>query len=282
MKTKKRLSEEIRGLSSMKGLVETYEEMAAFKMQDIRRAIVSSRDYYMGLAKLSEEVGADLNNIKERNDEAVVFLSANEGLYGDILDKVLIDFTEYVKNHPKTNVFVAGTVGESLVSNMFPNIKFTEIPIPDQKNKDLVSQIIKKLINFGKLTLFYGQFESIAYQHSSNKTVSAGELFIKNEVKNNKEQINVMLKYFYEPSVEEISKKFNDQISVGILEQTIEEGKLAQYASRLSHLDTALVNIDRETQKLAKLYKKLNKHINGKKMQLQFLSMKTKKNIQYN
>ena len=79
--------------------MEVYEEIAATKMQRIRKTVTASCDYFEGLAKLSEEVALDLDNAFEgKNKFAAVFLSANTGLYGDIVKKVFYTFVSDIKD----------------------------------------------------------------------------------------------------------------------------------------------------------------------------------------
>lgn len=272
MKTYKQVKADIAAIASMRGLVETYEEMAATKMQAIRSIILASRAYYTGLAHLSDEVGADLTAYRKGDaGEAIVLLSANEGLYGDILDKVFADFVANVRTH-KAAVFVAGKVGKSLLSSLAPDINYTGITLPDGgTTTEQMTEVIRQLVHFSRLTLYYGEFVSIAHQRSNSRTVSAGEVVIEEK---KHWDLSIKLQYFYEPNLDKIAKKFNDDICAGVLQQTIEEGQLAQYASRLMHLDGALSGIDKETGRLIRVSKKLSRHINGKKQQMQYASIR--------
>ena len=54
------LTEALEQTVDLRSLVEVYEETAAEKMKQIRKRILSSREFLEALTKLSSKVGADL------------------------------------------------------------------------------------------------------------------------------------------------------------------------------------------------------------------------------
>ena len=102
MSSIKQIQANIESHLSMRDLVEVYERMAANTMRKIRDAILASREYYHNLAKLSAEVGADLSSVEEIKSKksALVLLSSDDGMYGEIMDKVFGRFLKEIKEHP--------------------------------------------------------------------------------------------------------------------------------------------------------------------------------------
>jgi F0F1-type ATP synthase gamma subunit len=262
----------------MKGLVEIYEEMAATTMRNIRLKIVGSRGYYHSLARLSSEVGADLSliNSEQTQKAALVFLSSDEGMYGDIIDKVFGQFLAKIKESHGVDIFVVGKIGVELMTAIAPNIKYTELKMPKlHDDQNLIKLIEDKIFHYQNVELIFGQFESIARQDASSRTLSSST--IEKASASWGGEIEHRLKFLYEPTVSEIATVFSKQIFGGILEQSLQEGELAKNASRLMHLDQALTNIDKELDTDSSKYKKLKKRITGKKQQLQIAGFRRAK-----
>lgn len=269
MKTFKRIAKDIDDAQAMKGLLEAYEEMAATKMISVRDSIGATRQYYKGLTTLSDEVGADLSHVFESSNEkeAVVLLSANEGLYGDILDKVFAHFVTYIQNN-RGDVYIAGEVGEKMLTDYAPDIKYTSLPIADsEEGLSAIESIRSKLLSYKNIKIFYGEFASIVNQNASMRGMSGAI-----EGDDMDDDVSAQLKYLYEPSLAKISKKFGEEIFIGIWEQTAKESQLAQQASRLMHLDSALTGLDSEMKKLTKRKFKMIKKNEEKKQSLRVRS----------
>ena len=61
--TKRTLYVESQNLKALKTLVETYEELAAMKMQRVRKDVMSSRQFADGLASVLVEVESNYRGI---------------------------------------------------------------------------------------------------------------------------------------------------------------------------------------------------------------------------
>jgi len=257
----------------MKGLVEVYEEMSATTMRNIREAILASRDYYHGLALLSSEVGADLSRLADiqTKRDALIFLASDEGMSGEIIDKVLGQFLLAIKSNANRDIFVAGKVGQDLIKSFAPNISFTPLRIED---------LSQTLCSFHSVEIIFGQFESIARQEPKSRIISAGNITSTSKQWAGAE-IAEQLKYLYEPSIQKISTVFGENIFSGVIEQTIKEGELAKNASRLMHLDQALTNIEGLLTKDQSKYHKLKKRVTSKKQNTQVVGYRSNKVKKY-
>lgn len=249
---------------SMKGLVEVYEEMAASTMREIRDAILANRDYYHHLANLSATVGEDLSLVDgHQNKQALVLFASDEGMYGDIIDKVFALFLHAVKTTANADIFIIGNSGAKLIQTIAPHTKFTLIPVPKS-----TTEIIKQLFIYRSVQLFFGQFQSIANQTPNTRVLTSAT------IESTKAQwagdVTVKLKYLYEPSVTHIADVFAKEIFSGVFEQSFQEGELAKNASRILHLDQALTNIEKKLTLDVKRYQTLQKRVSGKKQQTQF------------
>lgn len=281
MKTVKSIGKEIKDTREMKGLLEVYEEMAATKMQVIRKGVVLSKEYFEGLARISEDVALDFSqNSNSKQKEAALFLSADAGLFGDIVDKILITFVNYAKEN-KVDAFVLGKLGKSLLQTYEPNLNFEFIDLPmdrEENGEESIRRVMETLSSYQKVSIFHGQFQTIATQtvSSSNITGSVmsdlGYSFDKDEIAKRR------IKNIYEPSIGVVGEKFAKEISASIFSQSMKENQLAKYASRLIHLDTALENIDQKLNLFSQERLRMRKKAEQKKQTervSRMLSLKT-------
>lgn len=273
MSNLKNLKQTIDASISMKGLVEVYEEMAASTMRAIREAILGSRDYYHGLAHLSAEVGSDLGALPALGEkkEALVLLSSDQGMYGDIIDRVFVHFLREIKSSHTASVFVAGKTGAELMHILSPDTHFTLLPLP-KLTDEVLPDLIKTLFAYKRVTVFFGQFENIVRQEPNTRTLTAGTLELTKEQWAG--EVKIKLKYLYEPTIERIARVFSEEIFAGVFEQTFKEGELAKSASRLMHLDHALGTIDTTITLAQGKYRKGQKRIAGKKLHTQLSGYK--------
>jgi len=269
MKTYKQLTEEKKDMQEMRGLVEVYEEIAAKKMQAVREAILSSRAFFEGLAKLSEDVGADFSQFLNRVDPgsthsvtAVVFISANEGLYGDIIERVFQAFLSFIKKDG-VDVFVVGRVGAELMDSYAKGISYKKMEIGDDKiDEEEFSQVAKQLLPYKNIVVFYGRFQSIVNQEASSMTIS-GEML--QRLVPEYEDVTKHMRYLYEPTLVDISNIFGNEIMASTLEASVRESQLAKFASRMMNLDVAMERIDEHLIKVGFERLKIHKRSLDKK-----------------
>ncbi len=265
MRSIRKIVTENKETGEIRGLIEAYEEIAAGKMQEIREKILLSRDFFERLANLSSEVGADLESAGlGRSGDVAVFVSAGTGLYGDLIDRIFVGFMDFVKKNPKADKVIIGKLGKEMVSSL-TNIKdYKYYDLYDEEiKKDELSGLIKNLISYKKIYLFYGKFKNIVNQETWTQAISGQVLGdIQQE---NIPETNFL--YLYEPDVDTVSRVFSQEIAGSVFDQTIKESRLAKYASRLMHLDSALEKVD---DKLAALLLEQTKAIkrNSERKQL--------------
>ena len=267
MKTIKIVIKEIGEVLELRGVVESYEEIAAMRMQNIRGDIINSREYFEGLSKLSKEVGVDYNLVNPERDTstATIFISANAGLYGDIIEKTFFLFRDYISKNRSTP-FVIGRRGAELMRDYCPNVAYYSFDLSDDKiEEDKFRDLIVKILKFNNIVVFYGKFLNVVNQ-SAAQTVISGELLKSSEVES--EEKKKRLKFLYEPSLSEISKVMGNEILASIFEAMVRESQLAKYASRLMYLDSSIDRIDNELANFDREKIKIKKRLLDKKQRL--------------
>ena len=245
MVNKKRLRDETEGLMGLRSLVEVYEEVAAMRMQKVRGAVLASRQFLDEMLEVFGRVREaykkkGFTGLTKNGRTAAVLLSANSGLFGDIVDKTFEKFAGFIQAK-ECDVVVVGKLGVRMMTDSKISKLYNYYDFPDD-NVDLESfaLIMRYLLQFEKVVVFYGKFGSILTQNPVMTAVSGENL----EVKTTGEKVE----YIFEPSIDEIAKIFEGQIKSSLFEQTLHESQLAKFASRLLNLDKSWENIGRRLE----------------------------------
>ncbi|MEK7550897.1 MAG: F0F1 ATP synthase subunit gamma [Patescibacteria group bacterium] len=271
MRSIKKVIVEDRETLEIKGLVEVYEEIAAGKMQEIRESIMNARDFFERLATLSSEVGADLETAGlGRTGDVAVFVSAGTGLYGDLIDRIFVGFMDFVQKNPRIDKVVIGKLGDEMMKFLAKDITYQYYDLVDEEiEAEKLSMLIKDLVRYKKIYLFYGKFRNIVNQETWTQAISGQVL---GEIQGGKVSDKKFL-YLYEPGVESVAKVFSEEIAGSVFDNTIEESRLAKYASRLMHLDTALEKINEKLKNLFFERIKVAKRVSERKQLASFAGL---------
>lgn len=253
MISKKQVTLETDGLESLKGLVEVYEEVAAGRMQKVRGAVLQSRLFLEGLltvfakikAAYAKHPGLKVSNRPKNNRTVAVFVSANSRLYGDIVDRIFDNFADYVRTN-KPDVVVLGKLGLSMMADRLPGVLYNYFDFSDE-TVDLESfeLIMRYLMQFERILVFYGQFKTILTQTPMITSVSGDAIAAEEEVFVDKQGRKVAKQYIFEPTLTGVAKVFEGEILASLFEQTLHESQLAKYASRMLALDRSIDNIEK-------------------------------------
>lgn len=282
MVSKNEVNEKFNSVTTFKNVIETYEEIAASRMQNVRSSVLQRRDFISELNEIFQQIKASYKEdimrlmkkkkIKdqkkltfiERNGKTLfVLLSSNTGLYGDIIKQSFDLFIELVRKE-SCDAIIIGRVGLDYFKNSGLKIPYAYFDFPDSKiDNEKLKNIVKHIINYERTFIVYGQFQNIITQKPIVTSISGDPL--PQEVKGPK------VKYFFEPSLEKIMAFFEAEIFSSIFEQTIFESQLAKFASRMTSLEIRVEKI-KELLKLIEIEKQKVKHRIMNKKQLDTLS----------
>lgn len=248
---KNQVNQEMEQYSFLKELVEAYEEIAAARMKKIRDSVLQSRIFLSGLNEVLQEVKASYKNeivglmkrkkikdqsklslIKGNGKTVCLFISANTGLYGDIIKNTFNQFNEYVHNN-QSDVAIIGKRGKSLYEEQHPGAACTYFDFPDYTvDSGMLKKILEYVLQYEKLIVFYAQFKSLVSQNPTMLDVYGSEAALQSTQ-------GQRVKYIFEPSLENIVIFFESEIFSSIFEQTLQESNLAKFAARMFTLDKA-------------------------------------------
>lgn len=267
MTNKKQIQLELDGLLGLKNLVEVYQEIAATRMQRVRGAVLQSRLFTEGLINVFSKVRAAYRTLKNKPKQVrtlngrtvAVFVSANSGLYGDIIDKTYVKFEAFVTKE-KPDVVVLGRLGTKIMADRMPATFFNYFDFPDESvDADSFDMIVRYLIQFERIVVFHGQFQSILQQVPTQTLVSGQNI----EITTIPEE--KVANYLFEPSVETIAKIFEGEIMASIFEQSLHESMLSKQASRMLSLDRSLENIEQRLGRVKFDERKIHHALQNKK-----------------
>lgn len=265
-------------LESIRSLCVAYEQISVMKMKKIKNAVLYTRNFYDELSEVYSQMKATYKNqvmslakknkIKDpeklllmgENEKSVaVLLSANNKLYGDILNKVFYKFAQETKNQ-NTDLVIVGRLGKEMYDGygFKKSYTFFEIPDIDLTVNDL-KPVINNIIKYSTINVFFGRYETFFSQLALNKNIR-GDIVVGNDPEMKEKKF-----YYFEPNLEKILLYFETQIFSNFFKQTAYEGQLARYASRISAMEQALGAIDKEGKTTTALKIKLQNNLIEKK-----------------
>lgn len=276
MITKKEIILEIEYLLTLKSVMETYEEIAAVRMQRLRSSVLETRNFLLEINNIFQEVKSSykkelkrlmekrkikeyekFNFVKRNGKTLSVLLSSNTWLYGDIIRRTFNLFADQIRKE-QTDVVITGRTGLQLFQEGFPNMPFTYFDLADTKlEEENLKKIVSSLIQYEKVLVFYGQFQSVIFQQPIVSSISGDRLPWEKET--------FEIKYFFEPSLENILEFFEKEIFSSIFEQTVYESQLARFASRMVALDQASDNTKNRLKQMMFDKEKIRHNLANKK-----------------
>ncbi len=268
---KKTITREIDDLKMLESLASAYAEISSSRMKNTRESVLSNRfflseideifkelrlSYRRELLKLAKKRGLKKGNkitLLGHNGKTVALLiSANTGLYGDLTRQI---FESFMKEVERTDVeaSIVGKLGRSLFIGRDPNRPYSYFEMPDNTiDREELANLIRHLVQYEEIHVYYGKFSSIIYQSPSTFNISAQtELVSAEETKESKDK-DKLTKYFFEPTLEEILIFFEREMFTSVFEQAIHESQLAKFASRMIAMDQASERV-RQTLKIVEI-----------------------------
>ena len=271
MKNKK-LNDEIELTQSMRVLAESYQEISVRRMQKIRGGIVSARDFMERLSQIFIDVhtsyqskllsaakaGAKpvfplplknerftFSTSKKNGKMVLVLVSATARLYGSIVSQVFQSFLLAVNKYPQADIIILGAVGKQLFDGLKKERQYQFFELADVATSlEQIQPVITVLLDYQDVQIYFGKFNNIMIQSPAVSDLSGSlpteEVGLIEERK----------EFFFEPIVEKIVDYFGNQAFASLFKQTVHEGELARFASRVSAMENALINIDKAQDKL--------------------------------
>lgn len=233
---------------ALKGLTETYEDVAVSRMQLIRMDVLRTRQFLEGVTQIyslaktaylkqlslvtsKRQREKELEFVRRNRKTVTVLISGNHSLLGNI---VLQTYKVYMGlvNKVESDHVVIGKVGSYLASSARPPLNFQEFEIDDYEVTDVqLKPVIDYVSKYEKIIVVYPRFVSVLRQEPQIDDISGGvAIEASYEEKKN---------YFFEPSSRDVMAYFEGQIIGTLFRQKVLEATLARFAARLTIMDQA-------------------------------------------
>jgi len=268
-------------LKNFQQITETYQEIAATRMQRVKHSVLQNREYleetrsiyhevvhsykeYMTQRKSMEQTTSS----EEKKHKVCILLSANTKLYGGIIKKVFDSFYSYVKE-TDTDIIIAGKTGLQMYKATQNPKPYHFFDIPDDIiTPEALADIIVMIKQYSEISVFHVQFEDILTQ-VVKKTAITPETAYKANIE---EQGSIGSLYIFEPAIETVLQYFEKEILGSLFVQTVNESNLSKFTARMITLNTTNTNIDQRIQELTQSIKLLEHSIINRKQQEQLAS----------
>jgi F0F1-type ATP synthase gamma subunit len=183
------------------------------------------------------------------NKTVSVFLSANTTLYGDLISRIFLFFIEKIKND-NSDIIIIGRLGRRLYEEQGLKRPYLYFELTDREiTLEQLKPVIFHLVKYEKILVYYGRFDSIATQTPTVSNVSGDQPFPELEKPRNLEG-RLGTEFLFEPSLELISRFFEELIASSLFHQTIDETQLARLGARIMSMERAQQNIEQDIRKL--------------------------------
>ena len=259
----KKIKENIKTISYIEDIARIYQEIAEIKMNEIREMVLKNREFIEELLKVYRIVrGVQFEKKRlKKKGEIVVFLSSNERFYGSLILDIWKEIEKYLRKK-RENLVIVGRMGRYLAEKSDLKVNFFYFELDDERPElEKVKEIVDFLKDYEKILIFHAKFRTILDQRVEVTNIG-GEV----------EKERVEKSYLFEPSPEEVSKFFEEELLFSFFNQVLWDHQLSRYATRMVSMYRAQENAKKLKKKMEIKMKKLKREIYNKKQIEQFVS----------
>lgn len=267
-------------LRNFQRITQTYQEIAAVRMQRVKHSVLQNREYLDETRSIYHEVvnsykeyvaqrlkDEEKASLRDKDKKVSILLSANTKLYGAIIKKVFEAFYAHIKES-ETDVVIIGKTGLQMYKETHTTKPYQYFDLPDDiLTPEALAEIITAITKYEEIIVFHSQFEDILTQ-IVKKTALTPERY---QAKSDGTTATTM--YIFEPAIEEVLQYFEKEILGSLFVQTVNESNLSKFTARMISLNTTSNNINQRVEDLTKNIKVLEHRNMNKKQQDQLSSL---------
>ncbi len=258
MPVRNSLADEIATAAGLKSLVTAYEEIAVMRIKRVRNDVLAARLFLDGLAEVFARVRASrqrevAKQLRQRHKKkkgsgessVTVLLSTQKRLSGTITRKVVDMFAENIQAQDQpSDAVVVGSAARNLLSRLSSGrrIKYFKMPRSSAAAPLQLRPIVNHLLQYDKVTIYYGRFVNLV-----NQQPAATRLYQETLWKEGQQEKQAKPEYFlFEPSLEQVVDFFDREVFANLFRRAVDESQLAHLGSRITAMEQASSNIDKE------------------------------------
>lgn len=284
MKTSKYLKKELNNIYALKDLVSSLEELSAMKYRKTKRGVLDSRGFLDEISLVYRQVKKNYVNVTGSNETSkfkfrnpskktvYVFLSANGGLFGDIIQRSFENLKTYIQRIPPDEVLIAGSIGQRMYDfTDLPNKPpYKYFPLSDSTgDRENLDVILRYCLDFEKVVVFFTKYIEILNQKPVAESVT-GDIIFEESINSKETKTETSYDDFlYEPSIEQILSLFENQMISSLFEQKVFESGLSKFTSRMVSLDSASERIKEKAKFILNDYQRMRHSESNKKASVQ-------------
>jgi len=285
MQNTKLVRKKLKDVTALNDLVSSLEELSAMRYRKTKGNVLTTRGYLDEINFIYRQVKNNYKKLLATNTQSLgkknsvsqvdvtfrpstkgtvyVFLSANGGLFGDVVVRNFANFKNYLSRIPADEVVVVGTVGQRLYeySNLKEKCPYQFFNLSDSSSdRDNLEKILRYCLDFKTIVIFYTRYIEISNQKPVADSVTGDIVFEEAMSSFDSEQPLLDRDYLFEPNIEQVLGLFENQMVNTLFEQKILESGLSKFTSRMVELDTASQKIKENMKKYQLDYQRI-KHI---------------------
>lgn len=229
--------------NSLKLVTQAYSEIAAIKLQKIRKGIEKNRDFFQEVSQVFRmvKVASVKNNIhpeQGKRGTISIIVTSNHRFYGGLESRLLQYFVVNTTKF-KTDRLTIGKSAQEFLSTMH----YTHDYVPYVFKNDLpdfneLQKLVSSLADYQQILVYYSRMQSVLVQEPHVVDV------LQKPPEHYMESKEHSFDSIFEPELETMLKFFDNQITTLLLEQTFLESELARTAARLISMDRAETNAE--------------------------------------
>ncbi len=243
-----KINNTIKFTTSLKELVQTYEQIHLIKINKGRAYVLKSREYIAGLSIIFTEIKSAYLKIQgtspnKQNKDVTILFTAKQKFSGDINPKIFKKFIDFISTNPQTDIIIIGPYGKARFEASPFKREYQYFEIDESKEKidlDSLKPITSKLLGYEHIHIFHGQFVNFL------KQIETVSYLPQTEYNNN----TSFQSFIFEPTLTKLVTHFENKILSSLFRQTAQESHLAQIGSRIQALEQAQKNISDYLNKL--------------------------------
>jgi len=237
MATLQNLREELDDITTMGFISQAFTEVAASKIQQIKSAFETNREFYEEISYLyhlvrvsslkEDKAGSIKAEDKPKNDKKMMAaITSNQRFYGNLNINIMQTFTQDLAKE-KCDVIVVGSTGSDFMGTLENKINFTKMNfVHDNPTEEETSKFIDAVKPYRNIILYYPKFVTLMTQKVGIIDI-AKEADMGENVKN--DEINIL----FEPEVSKIIEFFERYVRAILFHRVMLEADLSRTAARL-------------------------------------------------
>lgn len=263
MSTLSDITERLQTGLSLKYIAQSYTEISARKLKEIRRDVERNRAFFAELSNLYHAikiVAAEKYHIfaGKNGKTAIVLITSNFRFYGTLNAKLVEFFIKETASRP-ADIFVVGKAGSDLLKSASTDstrrglVDFEAVDFKkDLPSNEELKPFVAKLAPYKQVLVFYPQFQSILNQQPVVKDITESQNVKEPAAEKHQNLLDAILgkhptwtdDYIFEPSIEKILEFFDTQMITLLVEEAFLESELAKTAARLVTMDQAQIKAE--------------------------------------